>query len=226
MRTLIFAKRNLKEILRDPLSLIFCFVFPVLMIVLMEVIVRSTNADLNTIPQFKIESMFSGMCIFGFAFLTLFSAMNISRDRNSSFQARLNISPMKPFERLIGYMLALIPLGFIQIIIVLCTSLCFGLSISWNILLAILGMLPSLLLFIGLGVIIGILFNEKTVGGISSLVINLAILMGGMFFPLETMNNAFSTICNILPFAPGIKIPRDIIRGTISGIWVPIHLIR
>lgn len=222
MRTISFAKRNLKEILRDPLSLIFCFVFPVVLMVVMLSIIYNTIPDITTVPQFKIENMFGSMCVFSFTFLMLFTAMLISKDRGSSFQLRLNISPMKSYEMLFGYVLAILPIAFIQMILIFCTSLCFGLIVNWSILLAFLSLIPSMLLFIGFGILIGSLFNEKAVGGISSLIINLAVFLGGMFFPLETMNNAFTIICDVLPFAPGIKIPKMIIQGNVEGIWLPI----
>lgn len=222
MRTLAFAKRNLKELLRDPLSLVFCFAFPVFLLVVMELIITNTVPDMSVVPQFKIENMFPSMCVFAFTFLTLLTAMLISKDRNSSFQARLNVSPMKSVEMLFGYILAIIPLALIQIVLVFCTSLCFGLVVHWNMLLAVLALFPSMILFIGLGILIGSLCNEKAVGGMSSIVINLAVFLGGMFFPLETMDNAFAVICDILPFAPGIKIPKAIITGQTQGIWISV----
>lgn len=222
MRTLAFARRNLKEILRDPLSLVFCFAFPVLLLVIMELIITSTVPDISYVPQFKIENMFSSMCVFSFTFLTLFTAMLISKDRNSSFQARLNVSPMKSVEMLFGYILAVLPLAIIQIILIFCASLCFGLVVKWNILLAVLALFPSMILFIGLGILVGSLCGEKAVGGMSSVIINLAVFLGGMFFPLETMNNAFTVICDILPFAPGIKIPKAIITENTEGIWIAV----
>jgi len=154
--------------------------------------------------------------------LMLFTAMLISKDRNSSFQSRLNVSPMKSYEILFGYVLAILPLAFVQVVLIFCTSLCFGLSAQWNILLAILSLVPSMLLFIGFGILLGSLFNEKAVGGMCSLIINLAVFLGGMFFPMETMNNAFTIICDILPFAPGIKLPKMIISNSTAGIWLPI----
>lgn len=222
MRSLAFAKRNLKEILRDPLSLVFCFAFPVVLMVIMLLIINSTVPDISVVPQFKIENMFGSMCVFSFTFLMLFTAMLISKDRNSSFQSRLNVSPMKSYEILFGYVLAILPLAFVQVALIFCTSLCFGLSVQWNILLAILSLVPSMLLFIGFGILLGSLFNEKAVGGMCSLIINLAVFLGGMFFPMETMNNAFTIICDILPFAPGIKLPKMIISNSTAGIWLPI----
>ena len=38
MKGLVFAKRTIKEILREPLSYIFCLGFPLLMLLLMSVL--------------------------------------------------------------------------------------------------------------------------------------------------------------------------------------------
>ena len=36
MRTLVFAKRNLKEIFRDPISLIFCIGLPLFLLIIFQ----------------------------------------------------------------------------------------------------------------------------------------------------------------------------------------------
>ena len=37
------SKRNIKEMLRDPLSLVFCIAFPVLMLVMMQIIFKNVE---------------------------------------------------------------------------------------------------------------------------------------------------------------------------------------
>lgn len=82
--------RNLKETLRDPLSLIFCLAFPVFMLVLMQLIF----SGMEFVPEnFKIENYANGICVFGFGFVGMFVAMQIASDKNSSFIKRLNVAP-------------------------------------------------------------------------------------------------------------------------------------
>lgn len=208
MRTLTFANRNLKEILRDPLSLIFCFMFPLALLGLMVLIVNNIGADLSNTPQFKIENLFVSICVFSYTFLILFSSMLISKDRNSAFQTRLTISPLKPYQFFLGYAIPLIPIGILQTIMITLFCIILGLSLSLNILVVCLFMLPAMLLYISIGIILGTLFNDKACGGLSSLIINISVFLSGMFFPLEIMNGILPTICYALPFAPSIAVPK------------------
>ena len=38
MKSIVFAKRTIKEILRDPLSYIFCLGFPLVMLIIMSIV--------------------------------------------------------------------------------------------------------------------------------------------------------------------------------------------
>ena len=79
MRMLVFAKRNFKEIMRDPLNLSFLFGFPVVLLLLLSAI--QANIPVN---MFEIHHLTPGIAVFGLAFMTLFSATLISKDRQSS----------------------------------------------------------------------------------------------------------------------------------------------
>lgn len=47
MRGLIFAKRTAKEILRDPLTFIFCLGFPLVMLLIMTIVDRSIPTEIG-----------------------------------------------------------------------------------------------------------------------------------------------------------------------------------
>ena len=80
MKALIFARRNVKEILRDPLSVAFWLGFPIVLLLLLTAIQSSIPVAL-----FELRRLTPGICIFGLSFLTLFSATVISKDRKSTF---------------------------------------------------------------------------------------------------------------------------------------------
>ena len=98
MRMLTFAKRNLKEMMRDPLTLGFLFGFPVVLLLLLSAI----QANIP-VSMFEIEHLAPGVAVFGLAFLTLFSATLISKDRESSFMHRLYTTPMTSVDFILGY---------------------------------------------------------------------------------------------------------------------------
>ena len=69
MRMISFARRNFKEILRDPLNLCFLFGFPVVLLLLLSAI--QSNIPVS---MFEIEHLSPGIAVFGLAFITLFTA--------------------------------------------------------------------------------------------------------------------------------------------------------
>lgn len=55
MRALVFGNRTFKEILRDPLSYIFCVGFPIVMLIVMSIVNDSIPAESGmTVFQLKI----------------------------------------------------------------------------------------------------------------------------------------------------------------------------
>ena len=112
MRTWTFAKRNAKEILRDPLNVAFGLGFPLVLILLLSAIQANVP-----VPLFEIEHLTPGVTVFGLAFITLFSATVISKDRTTSFLRRLYTTPMRPLDFILGYTLPMIPISVVQCII-------------------------------------------------------------------------------------------------------------
>lgn len=100
MRIKAFSVRCLKEILRDPLSLVFGIAFPLVLLFLMSAI----QANIP-VAMFQIERLAPGIAVFGLSFITLFSGSLIAKDRTSSFLTRLFASPMKSGEYIAGYTL-------------------------------------------------------------------------------------------------------------------------
>ena len=127
MKTLSFAVRNFKEIIRDPLNLLFGLGFPLVLILLLSAIQANIPVDL-----FKIEQLAPGIAVFGLSFMTLFSATIISKDRGSSFLQRLYATPLTPFDFILGYTLPIIPIAIAQSIICYAVAILLGLKITVN----------------------------------------------------------------------------------------------
>ena len=71
--------------------------------------------------------------------------------------------------------------------------------------------------YIGFGILFGSLCNEKSVGGISSIIITGQSVLSGMWFPLEGLSEGFLTIMRILPF----KNCSDLIASAVNGFSSP-----
>lgn len=207
MRTLNFAKRNFKEIARDPLSIIFAVILPLFLLFIFQ------QFDIPS-DSYKLENFTPGIVVFGFSFTTLFTAMLISKDRTTSLLIRLGISPMKPMEYIFGYILSIIPIILIQNTLFFILAIILGLSFSINIILAILVSIIIAILFIATGIIIGSISSEKASSGISSIIVQLVCFTSGMYFPREILGNVFGKICEYLPFESCLTILKGIMNNS------------
>ena len=209
MRILNFAKRNFKEIIRDPLSIIFSVLLPlILLFVFKQINIPSES--------YELQNFTPGIVVFGFSFISLFTAMLISKDRTTSLLIRLGISPMKPIEYILGYMLSIIPIIIIQNTLFFILAIILGLSFSINIIWAILISIVVAILFIAIGIIIGSLFSEKASSGISSIIVQLVCFTSGMYFPRELLGDVFSKICEFLPFESCVTIIKGIMNNNLE----------
>ncbi len=219
MRMLAFAKRNFKEIIRDPLNLSFLFGFPIVLLLLLSAIQANIPVSL-----FEIQSLAPGVAVFGLAFMTLFSATLIAKDRQSSFMHRLYTTPMTSLDFILGYTLPLIPIALIEGVACFVFSLILGLDFTVNILLSLLFLMPIALLYIGLGLLCGSVFNDKQVGGIcGALLTNLSAWLSGIWFDLDLVGGAFKKIAYLLPFVHAVEMERAVILGNLGDSLV--HLL-
>ena len=139
MKMMTFAKRCAKEILRDPLTLCFGLGFPLMILLLLHTIQSNIPAAL-----FTLDSLAPGVAVFGLSFMTLFSATLISKDRESAFLQRLYTTPLTGMDFILGYMLPMLPLAFLQGVCSFLVGALLGLRLTVNILLAALFVLLAI----------------------------------------------------------------------------------
>lgn len=214
MKTLNFAKRNFKEIIRDPLSIIFAIILPLFLLFIFQQF---------KIPNelFNIENFTPGIIIFSFSFITLFTATLVAKDRSTSLLTRLCASPMKTKDYIFGYILSIIPVVLLQNILFFITAMFLGLKFDINVLITIIASLPISILFIALGILIGCITNEKSSGGVSSIVVQLVAFTSGMYFSGEMVGRFFNTICKILPFSNCLDITKGLLTGNYNNLLIP-----
>lgn len=213
MKTMFFSSRNWKEILRDPMSLVFCVGVPLVMLIIFSFMQKNMPVEMYT-----IQNLAPGLAVFSFSFITLFSGMLIAKDRTSSFLTRLFTSPMTAANFIAGYSLPLLPLALIQTSVCFLAALFFGLKFDLGLILAILAMIPAAVMFIGFGLLLGCIFNDKQVSGIASILIMLVSFLGGMWFDLSLMGSTYKTIAYLLPFAHAVEAAKAPILGNTSGL--------
>jgi len=218
MKVMLFAQRNLKEILRDPINLFFGLGFPLILLFLFSVINAAIPAEAGN-TMFSIGKTAPGIVTFGTAFFALFSGMLLAKDRTSSFLLRLLASPMTSVDFILGYTLPILLMAAVQSVITFLAAAFLGLPLTVDTLLAVLVVLPIAVFFVGVGLLCGSFLNEKAVGGVcGALLTNLAGWFSGVWIPLELIGGPFKKTAEILPFYHGVEAAKEAIIGNLAGI--------
>lgn len=215
MRMSAFAKRNAKEILRDPLTLGFGLGFPLVLLFLLSAIQANVPVSL-----FEIAHLTPGIMVFGLSFMTLFSATLIAKDRASALLQRLYTTPLTAADFILGYTLPILPVALAQACVCYLAALLLGLELTVNALLALVCMLPVSILFVALGLLFGSILNDKQVGGVcGALLTNLSAWLSGTWFDLELVGGAFRKIAYALPFVHAVELERAALSGNFAEIF-------
>lgn len=218
MRGLYFGGRVTRELLRDPLSYIFCLCTPMAMQLLFFLIrYNMPGAARDHMTIFRADTLAPGIAYFGFSFIMLFASLLLSRDRSTAFLTRLYATPMSAADFLIGYALPLFVLGIGQMILTFSLAAILGAVGGTPLtfvgtLRAALALLPSLVFFIGVGLLFGALLSQNAAPGLVSVVITLSGVMGGVWMPLEDMPK-LERVFSVLPFVHGVRLARGAYRG-------------
>ena len=213
MKMWTFAGRCAKEILRDPINLIFGLGFPLVLLALLSAL----QANIP-VPLFEIDTLTPGITVFGLSFLTLFSATLVARDRESAFLQRLYTTPLGGRDFILGYLLPLVPIAMGQTAVCFLFSLTFGLTVRMGILYAILGILPMAVFNISLGLLCGSMLGVKQVGGIcGALLTNLSAWLSGVWFDLELVGGAFQKVAHALPFYHAAQLEKALFREDLAA---------
>ena len=209
MKMVTFAKRCAKEILRDPINLAFGLGFPLVLLLLLSAIQANIPVHL-----FEIDTLTPGITVFGLSFMTLFSATLVAKDRESAFLQRLYTTPLTGLDFILGYMLPLLPIALGQVVICYLFAIPLGLTVSANILYAMIGIIPMAIFNIALGLLCGSLLGVKQVGGIcGALLTNLSAWLSGVWFDLELVGGAFKKIAGFLPFVHTAEMEKALFAG-------------
>lgn len=207
MRT--FAKRCAKEILRDPLNLMFGLGFPLVLLLLLSAMQANIPVSL-----FEIGTLTPGITVFGLSFMTLFSATLVAKDRESALLQRLYTTPLTGFDFILGYLLPLLPIAVGQTAICYLVAIPLGLTVSINIVYAVIGIFPVAVFYIALGLLCGSVLRVKQVGGLcGALLTNLSAWLSGVWFDLSLVGGFFEKLADVLPFVHAVEMEKALYSG-------------
>jgi ABC-2 type transport system permease protein len=202
MRSLELAKRNFKEVWRDPLSLGITIGLPVVLLLVLQAF-----GEFEEI--FTPTSLAPGIVLFGFVMLMFSSAMILSRDRESALFSRLLTAPVRASDFVAGYSLPYLPVAIIQGIGLFAIGGLLGLEINGSAGLVFLILFLMAICYIGIGMILGSLLTIGPLSGAYAAILLLTIF-GGAWMDLEAIGGAFQSTGNALPFAHALDATRDV----------------
>ena len=205
MRSLELSKRNFKGMWRDWLSLGVNVALPLLLLLVLQAL---EGVD----DFFAPSSLAPGVVLFGFAMLTMTSAMALAQDRESSLFARLLTTPLRANDFVVAYSAPYVAVAAIQAVLVFAAGLFFGLGVEGNPAVPVLVLAVMALWYVGMGMIIGALVPYKAVTGPWTVVLLLTIF-GGTWVNLEDIGGVFQTVADVFPFAHALEAMRAAMVG-------------
>jgi ABC-2 type transport system permease protein len=208
MKVISLAGRNIKEVYRDPVSMLLGLAMPVALLILFSSIHKKVQLDM-----FSPQTLTPGIIIFCFAFLIMFSAMLLAKDKESALLTRLFTTPLKPSDFILAYILPFIPLALFQTVICLIVGAILGATYQ-NLILACIILFITAIICICLGMILGSFFTVNQVSGVGSLLITAIGLFCGAWTPLKMMGGVFETIGYALPFAHAVDAAKGLLTGS------------
>lgn len=217
-QTTAFAGRCVKELIRDPLNLFFCLVFPLVLLVMFSLF--NIPADV-----YRVSNFAPGIIIFAYSFISMFGSMLMAADRESSFFARLAAAPMSACSFILGYAAPLLPLSLLQSCLFLITAMLTGLEPGWYILLAPVVMIPAALFYIGFGLLLGAVMKQKQIGALFSMFVTLSTWLSGMWFDLGLIGRWMEIIGKCLPFWYAVDAGRAVLNNNYVNIITDIPIL-
>lgn len=207
-KIMALTRRNLLEMARDPLAVLFCLAFPIVMLLFMQIVAL----NLPFVPDnFKIENYAVGICVFGYTFTSMFLAMSIAGDKNSSLIKRITVSPVKERTYLTSFLCSGLPVAFCQTVLFFLLAIPFGFPVDGRMLASILLLFPSALFYLSFGILLGVVCsNEKQTGPVSSIIVSITGMLGGVFMPVNTFTGGFKAFVDALPFTHTVQIASNL----------------
>ncbi len=204
MRSTELAKRNFREVIRDPLSLGIAVALPLLLLLTLQAL----GGD--GAPFLTPTLLTPGIILFGFVMVMFSSAMILSRDRETSLLARLLTTPLRSSDFVAGYSLPYLLVAIVQAIVLMAVGALVGLEVNGSLALVGLVIVLMAIFFVALGMIIGSVLTVAQTSGAYALVLMLTIF-GGAWFDLEEIGGVFLTVGNALPFKHALDATRAVL---------------
>ena len=203
MRSAELARRNVKEVIRDPLSLGIAVALPLVLLLTLQALGGDDT------PFLTPTLLTPGIVLFGFVMVMFSSAMILSRDRETSLLARLLTTPLRSSDFVSGYSLPYLLVAIVQATVLLTVGAMLGLDSDGSVVLVALILAVMAVFYVALGMILGAVLTVAQTSGAYAVVLILTIF-GGAWFDLEEIGGVFLTIGDVLPFKHALDATRAV----------------
>ena len=203
MRSTELVKRNVKEVIRDPLSLGIAVALPLVLLLTLQALGGDDT------PFLTPTLLTPGIVLFGFVMVMFSSAMILSRDRETSLLARLLTTPLRSSDFVSGYSVPYLLVAVVQATVLLVVGAMLGLDSDGSVVLVALVLALMAVFYVAVGMILGAVLTVAQTSGAYAVVLILTIF-GGAWFDLEEIGGVFLTIGDVLPFKHALDATRAI----------------
>lgn len=203
MRSVELARRNFKEVARDPLSLGIAVGLPLVLLLTLQAL------GSDDVPFLTPTLLTPGIVLFGFVMTMFSSAMVLSRDRETSLLARFLTTPLRSSDFVSGYSLPYLLVAIVQATMLLVVGAVLGLEIDGSIALVSVVFLLMAVFYVALGMILGAVLTVAQTSGAYAVVLMLTIF-GGAWFDVEQIGGIFLTVGDALPFKHALDAARAV----------------
>lgn len=214
-RSVRLAARNLKETVRDPVSLAITLALPLSLLLTLQALGDGEATFLSP------TRLTPGIVLFGFVMVMFSSAMLLSRDRETALWSRLLTTPLRAHEFVSGYSVPYLAVAVVQAALLLGVGALLGLESKGSFALVLLIVALMAVFFVALGMVFGATLTVAQTSGAYALVLMLTIF-GGAWFDLDEIGGVFVTIGDLLPFKHALDATRAVMAdgagfGDVAG---------
>ena len=154
----------------------------------------------------------------------LMTALSITREKETGTMEALLVSPLRPWEIIVGKVAPYLLIGFVSVITVLTEAyLVFGVPIRGSLPLLLAEGLLFILVALSMGILISARTSSQRVAMIGALLATMlpTQMLSGFIFPIESMPMALQVISNVVPGKWFVLIARGImLKGVgLEHLW-------
>lgn len=199
MEFIVVLKRDIKNLICSPVLLIYNTLFPILIILILGYL-TSGNYNGKTFSSYDYYGV--SMMVFGVAFVAMTASNSFMEERVKSSNLRIMYSPINIASIYMSKIVATFIFSSIcDLIIMLFLSLVFNVNYGGSFTVYVLVLLGSFDFF---SCTVGVLFccifkSENLANKVLSPFINIFIIIGGVFFPVESLGKTMTQISNFSP---------------------------